>query len=74
MGKEVKIMKPKVIEGTVKEMTLNGKDFFLVLEMSRKPEEAKMSFPIPSDYRAFLNKKIKITFEENKLTIEKIKE
>ena len=67
-------MKPKVIEGTVKEMTLNGKDFFLVLEMPRKPEEAKMSFPIDSDYKPFLNKKIKITFEEKKITIEKIEE
>jgi len=44
-------MKPKIIEGTVKEMTLDGKDFFLVLEMPRKPEEAEMSFPIESDYR-----------------------
>jgi len=67
-------MKPKIIEGTVKEMTLNGKDFFLVLEMPRKPEEAKMSFPIASDYKPFLNKKIKITFEEKKITIEKIEE
>ena len=67
-------MKPKVIEGTVKEMTLNGKDFFLVLEMPHKPEEAKMSFPIDSDYKPFLNKKIKITFEEKKITIEKIEE
>jgi len=67
-------MEPKVIEGTVKEMTLNGKDFFLVLEMPRKPEEAKMSFPIDSDYKPFLNKKIKITFEEKKITIEKIEE
>jgi hypothetical protein len=57
-------MKPKVIEGTVKKMTLNGKDFFLVLEMPRRPEEAKMSFPIDSDYAPFLNKKIRITFEK----------
>lgn len=70
----MKILEPKVIEGTVKELTLNGKEFFLVLEMLRKPEEAKMAFPIPSDYKPFLNKKIKITFEENKLTIEKIEE
>jgi len=67
-------MKPKVIEGTVKEMTLNGKDFFLVLEVPRKPEEAKMSLPIDSDYKPFLNKKIKMTFEEKKITIEKIDE
>ena len=67
-------MKPKVIEGTVKEMTLNGKDFFLVLEMPRKPEEAKMSFPIDSDYKNFLNKKIRMTIEEKKITIEKIDE
>jgi len=67
-------MESKVYEGTVKEMTLNGKDFFLVLEMPRKPEEASMSFPIDSDYRPFLNKKIKITFEEKKITIEKIEE
>jgi len=67
-------MKPKVIEGTVKEMTLNGKGFFLVLEMPRKPEEARMSFPIDSDYRAFLNKKIRMTIEEKKITIEKIEE
>lgn len=65
-------MKGKVIEGTVKEMTLNGKDFFLVLEMPRKLEEAKMSFPINSDYKPFLNKHVKVTFEEKKITIEKI--
>ena len=67
-------MKPKVIVGTVKEMTLNGKDFFLVLEMPHKPEKAKMSFPLDSDYRPFLNKKMKITIEEKKITIEKIEE
>jgi len=67
-------MKPKIIEGTVKKITLDGKDFFLVLEMPRKPEEAKMSFPIASDYSPFLNKKIKITFEEKKITIEKLEE
>ena len=67
-------MKPKVIEGTVKEMTLNGKDFFLVLEMPSKPEKAKMSFPIDSDYKPFLNKKIRITIGEEKITIEKIEE
>jgi len=67
-------MQPKVIEGMVKEMTLNGKDFFLVLEMPRRPEDAKMSFPIDSDYKPFLNKKIRITIEEKKITIEKIEE
>lgn len=64
-------MKPKVIEGTIKEMTLNGKDFFLVLDMPRKPEEARMSFPIASDYKPFLNKKIRMTIEGKKITIEK---
>jgi hypothetical protein len=64
-------MKPKVIEGTVKEMTLNGKDFFLVLDMPRKPKEARMSFPIDSDHKPFLNKKIRMTIEEDKITIEK---
>jgi hypothetical protein len=64
-------MKPKVIEGTVKEMTLNGKGFFLVLDMPRKPKEARMSFPIDSDYKPFLNKKIRMTIEEKKITIEK---
>ena len=67
-------MEPKVYEGTVKEMTLNGKDFFLALEMPRKPEKAKMSFPLDSDYRPFLNKKIRMTIEEKKITIEKIEE
>ena len=61
-------MKPKVIEGIVKEMSLNGKDFFLVLEMPRKPEEAKMSFPLDSDYKVYLNKKIKIEFTKNRIT------
>jgi hypothetical protein len=67
-------MKSKIIEGTVKKMTFNGRDFSLFLDMPRKPEEAKMSFPLDSDYEPFLNKKIRMTIEEKKITIEKIEE
>lgn len=67
-------MKPEVIEGTVKEMTWNGKDFFLALTVPRKPEKAKMSLPIDSDYRPFLNKRMRMTFEEKEITVEEIKE
>jgi hypothetical protein len=41
--------------------------------MPRKPEEAKMSFPLDSDYEPFLNKRIRMTIEEKKTTIERIK-
>jgi hypothetical protein len=64
-------MKPKVYEGKVIELVLNGKKF-LAFDMPRKPEEAKMSFPLDSDYKPFLNKKIRMTIEERKITIERI--
>ena len=64
-------MKPKVYEGKVMELELNGKKF-LAFEMPRKPEEAKMSFPLDLDYEPWLNKKIRMTIEEKKITIEKI--
>jgi len=67
-------MKPKIIEGTVKKMTFNGRDFSLFLDMPRKPEEVKMSFPLDSDYEPFLNKRIRMTIDEKKITIEKIEE
>jgi hypothetical protein len=42
--------------------------------MPRKPEEAKLSFPLDSDYKPWLNKKIRMTIEEKKITIERIEE
>jgi hypothetical protein len=65
-------MKPKVYEGKVIELELNGRKF-LAFDMPRKPEEAKMSFPLDSDYEPFLNKRIRMTIEEKKTTIERIK-
>ena len=67
------ITKPKVYEGRVIELNLKGKKF-LALDMPRKPEEAKMSFPLDSDYKPFLNKKIRMTIEDKKITIERIEE
>jgi hypothetical protein len=64
-------MKPKVYEGKVIELELNGKKF-LAFDMPRKLEEAKVSFPLDSDYKPFLNKKIRMTIEEKKITIERI--
>ena len=64
-------MKPKVYEGKVIELELNGRKF-LAFDMPRKPEEANMSFPLDSDYKPFLNKKIRMTIEEKKITIERI--
>lgn len=64
---------PKVYEGKFIELNLNGK-IFLAFDMPRKPEEAKMSFPVNSDYRPFLNKKLRMTIGEKKITIEKIEE
>jgi len=66
-------MKPKVYEGKVMELDLNGKKF-LAFDMPRKPKEAKMSFPLDSDYKPWLNKKIRMTIEDKKITIEKIEE
>lgn len=63
-------MKPKVYEGKVIELELNGKKF-LAFDMPRKPEEAKMSFPLDLDYKPWLNKKIRMTIEEKKITIER---
>lgn len=71
LSRIVKTMKPKVYEGTFIELELNGKKF-LAFDMSRKPEEAKMSFPLDSDYKPYLNKKIRMTIEEKKITIERI--
>lgn len=67
-------MKRKVIEGTVRELTFDGRNFSLYLDMPRKPEEAKMSFLLDSDYKPFLNKRVRMTIEEKKITIEKIEE
>ena len=64
-------MESKVIEGKFIELNLNGK-VFLAFDMSRKPEKAKMSFRLDPDYRPFLNKKIRMTIEEKKITIGKI--
>lgn len=64
-------MNPKVYEGTFIETELNGKKF-LAFDMARKPEKAKMFLPLDSDYRPYLNKKIRITIEEKKITIERI--
>jgi len=72
-GKEVKMMKRKVYEGKVIELDLNGKKF-LAFDMPRKPEEAKMSFSLDSDYKPFLNKRIKMIIEDKKITIQKIEE
>ena len=66
-------MKPKVYEGKVIELDLNGKKF-LAFDMPRKPEKAKMSFPLDSDYKPWLDKKIRMTIEDKKITIEKIEE
>jgi hypothetical protein len=33
-----------------------------------------MSFPLDSDYEPFLNKRIRMTIDEKKITIEKIEE
>lgn len=62
---------PQVIEGTVEETTFDGKKG-LFLTMPRKPQEAHMSFPIDSACRAFLNKKIRMTIDEKRITIEKL--
>jgi hypothetical protein len=62
-------MNPKVYEGTFIETELNGKKF-LAFDMDRKPKEAKMFLPLDSDYRPYLNKKVRITFEDKKITIE----
>jgi len=64
-------MKPKVYEGTFIELELKGKKF-LAFDMPRKPEGAKMSFPLDSDYKPYLNKKVRVTFEEKKITIERV--
>jgi hypothetical protein len=66
-------MKPKVYEGTFIELELNGRKF-LAFDMPRKPEEARMSFPLDSDYKSYLNKNIRMTIEEKKITIERIEE
>jgi len=58
-------MEPKVCEGKVIELELNGK-VFLALDMPREPEKAKMSFPIDSIFSPFLGKIVKITIEEIK--------
>jgi hypothetical protein len=66
-------MKPKVYEGKVIELELNGRKF-LAFDMPRKPEEARMSFLLDSDYKSYLNKNVRMTIEEKKITIEKIEE
>jgi hypothetical protein len=58
-------MKPKVYEGKVIELELNGKKF-LAFDILRKPEEVKMSLPLDSDYKRFLNKNVRMTIEEKK--------
>lgn len=63
-------MKPKIYEGKVIELELNGKKF-LAFDMLRKPEEVKMLLPLDSDCKRFLNKKARMTIEEEKMTIEK---
>jgi len=55
------------------ELELNGKKF-LAFDILRKPEEVKMSLPLDSDCKRFLNKKARMTIEEKKITIEKIEE
>ena len=37
-------------------------------------EEARMSFLLDSDYKSYINKNIRMTIEEKKITIEKIEE
>ena len=58
-------MEPTVCEGKIIELELKDK-VFLALDMPRKPEEAKMSFPIDSIFSPFLGKIVKITIEEIK--------
>jgi hypothetical protein len=65
-------MEPEVIEGTIKEMTWNDKILLIVLEMPRDPEKAKMSFPLDSDYEAYLNKRIRAEFGAKEITIKSI--
>jgi len=67
----VKTMKPKVYEGTFIEFELNGKKF-LAFDTPRKPEEAKMSLLLDWDYKPYLNKRVRITVEEKKITIERV--
>jgi hypothetical protein len=65
-------MSKRIVEGTVRKMTFDGVHFSLFLDMPRKSDEAHVSFPLESAFQPYLNKRIRITFEETKITLEKI--